>query len=64
MEHTLKNRSSDLIRRIILSYLIAITVNYLALPSEWQTLDKIAPLAVLAPVRILIMTAILTVSLS
>lgn len=64
MEHSLKNRASDLIRRMILSYLIAVTVSYLTLPSEWQALDKVAPLSVLAPARILIMTAILTFFLS
>lgn len=64
LKPTLTNRPPDLIRRILLSYLIALIATYLALPIEWQTLDAVAPLSSLSPLRILVMTAILTATLS
>ena len=64
MEQTFKNRTPDLIRRLLLSYLIALNVNRLTLPVEWQSPDTVAPLSILSPFRILLMTAVLTVFFS
>ena len=54
----------NLIRRLLLSYLIALTVTYITLPAEWQRLDTVPPLSVLSPYRILTATVILTLCLS
>lgn len=64
MEQTRKKTVPDFIRRLLFSYLIALTATYLTLPAEWQTLDTVTPLSVLSPCRILIMTAVLCGSFS
>ena len=60
MKQTYQNRIPDLIRRLLSAYLIALTVHRLTLPVEWQSLDTVAPLSILSPLRILIMTAAMT----
>ena len=58
------NTTATLIRRLLLSYLIALTVTYLFLPDEWQALDTAVPLSILSPYRILTVTSILMLCLS
>ena len=58
------NPTATLIRRLLLSYLIALTVTYLFLPDEWQALDTAVPLSILSPYRILSVTSILMLCLS
>lgn len=47
-----KNRTSDLLRRIILSWLVAVLIEYFILPSELRDLAKLDGLAQMSLVRI------------
>ena len=47
-----KNRTSDLLRRIILSWLVAVLIEYFILPSELRDLTKLNGLAQMSLVRI------------
>ena len=64
-----KNRTSDLLRRIILSWLVAVLIEYFILPSELRDLAKLDGLAQMSLVRIvgitcsivLLLTALLNI---
>ena len=47
-----KNRTSDLLRRIILSWLVAVLIEYFILPNELRDLTKLNGLAQMSLVRI------------
>ena len=47
-----KARTSDLLRRIILSWLVAVLIEYFILPSELRDLAKLDGLAQMSLVRI------------
>lgn len=54
----------DLIRRVLLSWLLAATVEYLLLPAQFRSLDSLRGLAEMSLVRVIVITCIGTMLLS
>ena len=68
----IKNRSliigglrwPELLRRVLLSWLLAATVEFLLLPGQWRDLSELEGLAQMSLLRVLLLTAGMTVVLS
>jgi len=58
-----KPHSADLIRQLILSWLLAVTVEYISLPRDLRALSSLDGLAAMSLSRVIIITALCTVCL-